>query len=308
MSKTQYLPTNDLLFKKVFASIGNEDILLGFINDMLGTTFADATVKSPYSIEKFRDECKNDKFMEVIRDISASTSGGEVFSIEMQIARYNNFVNRSIYYMIEAFSENIKNSAMSSYKKGDIYSSLNPSFGINILDFNLFNNNEPAVKIFSMREELSNELLLDNNGKPPLNLAYFNLQSSNIPNESNIKHWRSFFRGEELEDSAPDYIKKAREIIKYQNLKREEQEMIDWAENARSVHYGVMEYAKEEARNIGWNAGLSEGRNSGLIEGRNEGYIDTAKNFIKIGLSNEVIAKGTNLSEHKIENLRQEVL
>lgn len=44
--------TNKLLFKKLFTTPGNEYILLGFINDMLGMNFKSVKICKPYDLKE----------------------------------------------------------------------------------------------------------------------------------------------------------------------------------------------------------------------------------------------------------------
>jgi hypothetical protein len=46
----RYLPTNNLLFLKCFASPENTDILSGFIKDVLGIAIEDVNPENPYDI------------------------------------------------------------------------------------------------------------------------------------------------------------------------------------------------------------------------------------------------------------------
>jgi predicted transposase/invertase (TIGR01784 family) len=59
-------------------------------------------------------------------------------------------------------------------------------------------------------------------------------------------------------------------------------------------------------RDIRWIA-LAEGKQIGLQEGAEQKAIETAKNFLKLGLSIELIAEGTGLSEENIKKIKEEL-
>ncbi|MHA6586645.1 hypothetical protein [Aerococcus mictus] len=55
----RYKPTNDLLFKKTFTSIGNE-LLQALIQDLTGTSFEAVEVTSPYNFERFKQDAQEE--------------------------------------------------------------------------------------------------------------------------------------------------------------------------------------------------------------------------------------------------------
>jgi predicted transposase/invertase (TIGR01784 family) len=65
--------------------------------------------------------------------------------------------------------------------------------------------------------------------------------------------------------------------------------------------------AKSEAREEGIKYGIAIGEKVGEERGRNEGAhqkaVETAKNFLAMGLSIEQVADGTGLSPEEIEKL-----
>ena len=76
----KYLPTNDLLFKKTFASVGNEAILIGFLQDVLQIEIESIPVKQPYHIDQFKNALNPDELLKTEVDLLATSSSGEVFT------------------------------------------------------------------------------------------------------------------------------------------------------------------------------------------------------------------------------------
>ena len=57
------------------------------------------------------------------------------------------------------------------------------------------------------------------------------------------------------------------------------------------------------AQSVKYNEGLAEGEKIGIEKGEKNAKIETAKNFIALGLSLEQVALGTGLSIEEISNL-----
>jgi predicted transposase/invertase (TIGR01784 family) len=330
--KKKYLPTNDLLFKKAFASEGNEDILRGFINDILGTDFLEVTVKSPYSISEFETEDigegKEEKLTEIIRDIFAKTKDGKEICIEMQSNKTRCYVERMMYYLDQAYCGNYKNAEIAGYDNSDCYSSLRPAYIISIMDFDLLPYDCPAVLEYAYVEKNLGVELLGRAGEPLKKIVFFSLTNPNMEKNKKMRCWQQFFRGEELDEDAKEYIKKVQEKVDYQNLTKEEKSVINRLEDTRSQYYGGLAYSKDEGIRIGERRGIQIGETRGIQIGETRGIqigetrgiqigetrgiqttqTNTAKNLIGMGLSDEEIAKGIGISKKEVETMRQTVL
>ena len=55
MNKIKIYPTNNLMFKKLFASTEFKHILINFLQDLLGVKLKDITILEPYNIEQFKE-------------------------------------------------------------------------------------------------------------------------------------------------------------------------------------------------------------------------------------------------------------
>ena len=68
----------------------------------------------------------------------------------------------------------------------------------------------------------------------------------------------------------------------------------------------AVEYARETAAKVFFEKGMEQGMEKGREEGREEGMqvlLHAAKNFLKLGLPIEDIAKATGLSEEQIRTV-----
>ena len=53
--------------------------------------------------------------------------------------------------------------------------------------------------------------------------------------------------------------------------------------------------------------GIAEGEKQGFLKGAEQKAIETAKNFLKLGLSIEQVANGTRLSLEVVKKLKEEL-
>ncbi|GCF94631.1 hypothetical protein NRIC_25220 [Enterococcus florum] len=81
---TRYLPTNDLLFRKIFTSPASKHLLQHFIEDFLGQRFRTLIPKEHYHIKKYQKSFKKGKLQRTEVDILATTADGLMTTIEMQ--------------------------------------------------------------------------------------------------------------------------------------------------------------------------------------------------------------------------------
>lgn len=68
----------------------------------------------------------------------------------------------------------------------------------------------------------------------------------------------------------------------------------------------IAQYRQEIAdrdRRSSISAALKKGMDAGRIEGRIEGKYETARNFLKMGLSPEQVAEGTGLSVSEVKSI-----
>lgn len=135
------LPINDLLFKKVFTTPGNEYVLKGFVQAVLGLEFEHLETKETYNIKRINPE----KITRTEVDILAQTLSGEYITIEMQVRNHAAFIERTLYYLFQKYNDQYQ--VDGSDKEGP-YTSLKSTYGINITDFNLFKPDSDAVRHF----------------------------------------------------------------------------------------------------------------------------------------------------------------
>ena len=116
---------NDRLFKFIFASEYHKDLLIRFLNSVLGE---DRQIEDlEYMDREF------DPFLEDVKlshfDVRAKGRDGRIFHVEVQVAKDPHIFKRSLFYVM--------NSYVTQIRRGDSYGQLHPVIFVGILDFEL---------------------------------------------------------------------------------------------------------------------------------------------------------------------------
>ena len=302
MKKTQVTkvnPKNDLLFKKVFASPKNSHILIGFLQDLLGLEVSDVTIENPYNIDVFRKGFNANEPYHTEVDLVARLQDQTLVTIEMQVSSQTYFLERSLLYLSEKFVSNYgrlsaMDPAVSDHQEK--YSSLKPTYSINILDFNLFQEYPEAIHEYTMFDIRNQRILVTKDGKPIFNASFFEL-SKQIDEDTpqNIKEWFAYFNNQIVSETAPAYIHEAVEIIQYHNLEKEEKTMLDALEKAKADYDARMIFEKTTSK--------TEGREEGKEEGREEERIKIAKNMLAKQCDRGFIIEMSGITERELAEL-----
>ncbi|MCT4595703.1 MAG: Rpn family recombination-promoting nuclease/putative transposase, partial [Anaeromicrobium sp.] len=213
-------PKVDFVFKKLFGSEENKDILIAFINSILGEgrEIKDIELKNPYNLANY----KNGKMS--ILDIKAVDEKGVWYDIEMQIAEQGFYDKRAFYYWAKVFSDQMAS--------GEDYEKLKKTIGINILDFNYIDeedyHNEYRVYNTKTKKEFSNLFEMHY-----VELKKFNKDIHEI--KTALDRWVTFLNKayeydkdripKELEEEIT--IKKAIEKLDIMSLNKEEREIYE---------------------------------------------------------------------------------
>ncbi len=121
-------PKNDVAFKKIFGDRNKPEILMSFLNAVMGLQGENAItsveimnpLQAPY-IEGLK--------MTTL-DVRAKDASGKSFIVEMQANAEDAFDKRSLFYTSQAY--------VNQLERGQVYSALQPVYFIGMLDFNLF--------------------------------------------------------------------------------------------------------------------------------------------------------------------------
>ena len=255
--KERVLTTNDLVFKKVFASPQNSHILAGFINDILDLNVTDVSIEDTYNIKTYHGEDKKPKRKYTQVDVLARLKGGQQVVIEMQVCGQQLFKERALFYLAEVYGRNYGNSELEDIKErytvGErYYSALRSAYGIYIMVDNVFIDDDAPINLFEFYNKKRGVSLESASGEPLMSLVFLELKKTSSEMKKNIKAWFDYFKTGEVAKDAPKYLQEACQVAKYQNLNKEERDMISARQRAEDAALAREDYV--------WDSGKAEGK------------------------------------------------
>jgi predicted transposase/invertase (TIGR01784 family) len=274
-------PLNDFVFKKTFGEEDSKDNLIALLNAILSKKDRDKLVTLEIVDNKeLTPELIEDKTG--IIDVRAKTADGTEFEIEVQLTNQHNMDKRTLWYWGEIYSEGIK--------KGEDYKNLPKVITINILDFEYIKIPEKFHTTFHLCEdEFKNYILTDALEIHFIEMEKFRKLKNKNLKEDRLQRWLSFFREDiseselkELVDMDVD-IKKAEEKIEY--LSSDPKTLELYKARERSLH---------ERANM-------------ISSAQEEKAIKIAENFLRMGLTAEQVAEGSELSLKEVEKLKDKM-
>ena len=177
---------NDCFVRYLFSDIGNENIVLDFINGVMidsnFKTFSNVEILNPFNLKKYLDG------KESIVDVKCITDDNDTVIIEIQLQGNQYFIGRSLYYWASSYS--------SLLNKSDNYTKLAPVIGMDILDFTIFNDIKDFHSCYLLKEIKYNKILTDHCMLHYIELPKFNL--NDFENKEKINTWIKFFKGENM--------------------------------------------------------------------------------------------------------------
>jgi len=274
-------PKIDLVFKKIFGTDENKDLLKSLINSVLpeNQKITSIIIKNPYNEIDF----VGDRLSVV--DIKATDEKNRWYNIEIQIREQSFFGRRSLFYWSELYGGQLFET--------DSFDKQNKTISINLLDFKYFPDDR-YVRRYSLKDYDTNESYpeMDYMDMYYVELKKFDGELLHIKNT--LDRWITFLnRAEEFEkdrlpkELAEPEIKKAMETLDRINLNKKEREYYEGRKKFLRDEYAADKTAEEKAK-------LEE-------------KYENARNGILAGYSNEIIKAFTKLSEEEIEGLRMEL-
>ena len=192
--KHQIDPKIDCVFKALLGAENNRNLLVHFINAMIGSDLSapiDAVeILNPYNEKEFLE----DKLS--IVDVKARDAEGAIYQIEIQLVSYANLPERILYNWADIYSQQLQS--------GDHFRVLRPAYAIWLLADTLIADETDYVHVYKIR---------DNKGRTLNNhcgIWLLELDKFNTPHiETEQQRWLQFFKeGERLNDEAglPDWM------------------------------------------------------------------------------------------------------
>ena len=320
--ETEYLVRFDYAIKSMLRDKANFGILEGFIEVFLGKK---CKIQEILESEGNQDNAE-DKFNRV--DIKAKDDKDEIFIVEVQTTRYTYYLERILYGVSKAITEQIGN--------GHEYNKIKQVFSISIVYYDLGVGDDyfyecksdfigvhtHTVLQLSRREELTVEeirQIKQKTGKDQ-QYKYTPKTSSDIfPRYYLIRinafrkviadamdEWMNFLKNNNIKanTTAPG-LAEARKKLLYANMSKEERlrydRHIESLANEKEAINEAEIRSREEGKQEGWQKGMAEGIEKGMAEGARQAKLETARNLKAINLSLEQIAAATGLTPDEIE-------
>jgi len=323
----------DWAIKKLLRDKANFGVLEGFIEVFLGKP--DCKI-----IEILESESNNtfedDKFNRV--DIKAKSSDGEIFIVEIQLTRYVHYMERVLFGVSKAITEQMKD--------GDDYGKIKKVYSISIVYYDFGKGNDYLYVgntkfigvhskdelIISEKEELSlfeqeqdkensktRKFKYERHNAGAIMPTYYMIRVKSF--DDNVKtamdEWMEFLKNSEIKsDTKVPGLIEAKEVMKFDRMSKEEQNAyirhLDAVANEKEAILTAKIWGKIEGRAEGEKIGIEKGEKIGIEKGEKIGIekgesqkaLAIAKNLKAMGVMTiEQIAAATNLDAETIEKL-----
>jgi predicted transposase/invertase (TIGR01784 family) len=271
-------PIVDFVFKRIFGTEENKDLLLSFLNATLkpeeGKELKEITLLDPHiNADQVGDKAS-------ILDVRAKTKTGEQINIEVQLHNKYDMEKRSLYYWAKMYEGQLA--------EGEPYRNLKKTVTISIVDFSYLPSRN-YHSVFRLREETERFVLTDN-----LEIHFLELPKLGADHQETsdlLVKWLLFLKAEseekleELAMSEPT-IRKAVNVLEFLSQDAEARRLYELREKALKDELNMIEGAK--------------------AEGERQKAMEIAREMLAEGDSPERVARLTKLPLEEIEKLKQQ--
>ena len=281
-------PFTDFGFKRIFGQEINKDLTIDFLNLLLDGErhITDLTINNP----EMQPETEAERL--VVFDLYCESDDGTQFIVEMQAARQNFFLDRSLYYQSRAI--------VAQGEKGkDWCYDLQPVYGIFFMDFTMSECSGLRTDVALMNMN-TNKVFNPKLRQIYLEMPRFTKEANECEND--FERWLYLIKNMKMLKRMPFKAQRAvwdklLEVADVASLNKDEKALYDRAlKNYRDYH-SVMETAQMDGHKAGWKegheaglkAGLKEGREAGHKAGREEGHKEGLEEGLKQGLQEGMI-------------------
>ena len=315
-------PFTDFGFKRIFGQEINKDLTIDFLNLLLDGErhITDLTINNP----EMQPETEAERL--VVFDLYCESDDGTQFIVEMQAARQNFFLDRSLYYQSRAI--------VAQGEKGkDWCYDLQPVYGIFFMDFTMSECSGLRTDVALMNMK-TNKVFNPKLRQIYLEMPRFTKEANECEND--FERWLYLIKNMKMLKRMPFKAQRAvwdklLEVADVASLNKDEKALYDRAlKNYRDYH-SIMETAQMDGHKAGWKEGHEAGLKAGLKEGREEGHkeghkagleeglkqglqegmikgelkkqIEIAQKLKNMGLSISAIQESTGLSKEEIQQL-----
>ncbi len=276
-------PRVDFVFKLIFGSEGNKDLLISLINSIVSEKdqVQDLTLKNPFNSKRYLSGKM------IILDIRAQDKSGKHYNIEMQITDQLHYEKRALFYGSDVYAKQLT--------QGKSYGDLNKTIGIHILNFNLMD--EPGYhNRYCVMNTKSKKAAFCDLELHTIELEKFDKEYSQI--KTTLERWVTFMtRSYDLKENTlpatlqDPLLKKAVHILDEVNLNEEE----------RTLYEGQLKWLRDEAGAV--EKAVLEAKEDAFAEGKLEGKLEVSKALKASGMPIAKIVRITGLSVQDIQSI-----
>ena len=275
--------TNDIAFRKIFGNDSKKKSLISFLNAVIdlpkNEQIIDVTITNPYQLGKLSGG------KSTIVDVKAKDEKGNIFIVEMQVAEFDYFHKRILYYTSQSY--------VSQIDKGVQYDKLKPVYFIGILEFEIGNNSNYFSRHKVLDVETKEQIIQDVEFNF-IELPKFDKTIDQL--ETSIDQWTYFIKNAEnltvIPESVTDEgLKEAYIEADKHNWTQLELDDYERASISERDKIGRVEFAVRKAEK------------SAKIEGKIESKIEMVRLMKADGETTEKIIRYTGLTNDEIEKL-----
>jgi predicted transposase/invertase (TIGR01784 family) len=296
MSKVN--PKIDLVFKKLFGSEENKDILLSLINAILPLSqqVAKITLKNPYNVSDYAEGKLS------ILDIKAEGEDGRLFDVEMQIRGSKYYGKRALFYWAKIFGSQLDYVLEESQDNDNNievgYSDLKKCVVISLMDFNFFDDTK-YHRFYTLKDGNTHEQHKD---LDYLDLYFIELKKykGKLQNlNTTLERWITFL------NNAHKYDNKTlpKELAEIKEIRKASQKLDAMYLDEKEKGY----YDAQQKFWLDQNAFIKETVEKALEQGELNKQIEIAKKMLKRGTEIVIIAEDTGLTVKQVEQLHKEM-
>jgi len=301
MAVSKFLdPKNDIAFKKIFGSEKNKDILIHFINDIMG--FKDAEqIQDVTFLSPVQDPDIAYKKQSLV-DVLCKAQNGTQIIVEMQVSPSKGFEKRAQYYAAKAYSRQLSQ----GQKQDGLYANLKEVIFIAISDYIIFPDKADYISHHVILDKITFEHDLKD-----FSFSFIELPKFNIDKIEDLKtiteKWCYFFKyaantsEADLQKIIGSDLVVGRAYEALNQFNWNEAELLAYEQEIKRImdNKAVEDFMLESAE----DRGEARGEARGMQIGKTEEKIEIARNLKRSRVATTIISESTGLTKKQVEEL-----
>ena len=233
-------------------------------------------------------------------DVECTDQDGARFIVEMQVVKQRHFADRVVYYSACALMSQLEKGERSAEDEsaGPRYYDYPPVFMVSLIDFTIHPDSDEVLYRYDIRGKDGKEPMSDKMNYIFLELP--NCKKAMTEKATLLDNFCYAMRQMQFLDRRPPELKA--EIFEL---------LFESANISKFTPEEKLKYDKDmtterDRRNqlaTSFSDGKDEGLAEGMEKGMEKGRIETARNLLKLGVSIDVVSKGTGLSIEELKKL-----